>query len=206
MFPSFSDTTNFLASYITSRYPVTFSMPPSADIFYTPYHSLFFFIPSSAAIFYTCGKKGGDEEEKGMIWVAGTVLFNPTSSSGLPNDSIITSSDKVAVFPYFSNTTTFLASSVTSPSPDTVPWNIWQPYLIPEERREDNKNQRIIWGAGTGVFNLNYFSGLPTDSIITSPDKATVFPSFYNTETFITSSVLPPPPWHILLGLLGIRI
>ena len=36
--------------------------------------------------------------------------------------------------------------------------------------------QLFRWGADTGVSNLTYSSGLPNDSIITSPDKAAVFP------------------------------
>ena len=50
------------------------------------------------------------------------------------------------------------------------------------------------WGAGTRAINLNSLSGLPTDFIITSPDKAAVFPSFSNTTAFIASSV--PYPSH----------
>ena len=50
----------------------------------------------------------------------------------------------------------------------------------------------MIWCAGTGVLNLTYYSGLPTDSIITSPDKAGVFPSFYDMTNFLTSSVISP--------------
>ena len=52
----------------------------------------------------------------------------------------------------------------------------------------------MIWGTGTGVFNWTSSSGLPTDSIITSPDKATVFPSFYDMKNFIATSVPSPSP------------
>ena len=45
--------------------------------------------------------------------------INFTSSSVLPNDSIIIYPYKAAVFTSFSDKTTFLASSVSSPSPDT---------------------------------------------------------------------------------------
>ena len=50
----------------------------------------------------------------------------------------------------------------------------------------------MVWGAGTGVFNLTYSSGLPADSIITSQNKSRVFPSFSNRATFLTSSVPSP--------------
>ena len=50
----------------------------------------------------------------------------------------------------------------------------------------------MIWGAVTGVLNLSSSSGLPTGSTITSPDKAAVFPSFYERTFFIASS-LPSP-------------
>ena len=50
----------------------------------------------------------------------------------------------------------------------------------------------MIWGTGTGVFNLNSSSRLTTDSIITSPDKAGGFPSFSDTTIFLASSVPSP--------------
>ena len=50
----------------------------------------------------------------------------------------------------------------------------------------------MIWGAGTGVLKLTSYSGLPTDSIITSPDKFGVFHSFSDTTTFLASSVPSP--------------
>ena len=50
----------------------------------------------------------------------------------------------------------------------------------------------MIRVAGTGVFNLTSSSGLLTDSIIISPYKSAVFPSFYDTTTFLASSV----PYH----------
>ena len=50
----------------------------------------------------------------------------------------------------------------------------------------------MIWGAGTGVFNLTYSSGLPTDSIIISPDKSAIFSSIYYKTTFLASSVTSP--------------
>ena len=101
MFPSFSDMKFFLASSVTSPYSGTFYLTSSADGL------------------DTCGKKVGDDEEEGMIWGAGTEVFNLTSSSVLPTESIITYPDKAGVFPSFSNRATFLASSVPYPSPDT---------------------------------------------------------------------------------------
>ena len=50
------------------------------------------------------------------------------------------------------------------------------------------------WVAGKGVFKFNSSSGLPTDSIITSPYKAAVFPSFYNMATFPAFYVTYPSP------------
>ena len=50
------------------------------------------------------------------------------------------------------------------------------------------------WGAGTGVLNLTSSSGLTTGSIIASPDKAAVFPYFYDMATFLASSVPYPSP------------
>ena len=52
----------------------------------------------------------------------------------------------------------------------------------------------MIWGSGTEVFYLTSSSGLPTDSIIISPDKAVVFPSFYDTTRFLASSDPSPSP------------
>ena len=51
----------------------------------------------------------------------------------------------------------------------------------------------MIWGAGTGVFDLDSYSVLTTDSIITSPNKSGVFPSFYYTTTLLASSITSPP-------------
>ena len=56
------------------------------------------------------------------------------------------------------------------------------------------KKKEMIRGADTGVSNLTHFSGLLTDSIINSPDKAAVFPSFSDTKIFIASSVIYPSP------------
>ena len=50
----------------------------------------------------------------------------------------------------------------------------------------------MIWDAGTGVFNLTCSSGLPTDSIVTSPDKYGVFTSYSDTTTFL-ASYFPSP-------------
>ena len=60
--------------------------------------------------FDTYSKKGETNEEEEMVWGAGTGVFNLNSSSLLPTNSIIPSTDKAGVFPYFSNVTTFLAS------------------------------------------------------------------------------------------------
>ena len=61
----------------------------------------------------------GGEHLQLFRWGAGTRLFNLTSSSVLPNDSVIISPDKDVLFTSFSNTTTFFATHVPSPSPDT---------------------------------------------------------------------------------------
>ena len=61
LFLSFSDTKLFFVSSVPSPYPDTFSLESSEDGF------------------DTCGSKGGDEEENGMILDAGTWLFNLTS-------------------------------------------------------------------------------------------------------------------------------
>ena len=50
----------------------------------------------------------------------------------------------------------------------------------------------MIWCAGTGVFVLPSSSGLPTDYIMASPDKAGEFPSFYKTTKFLASSAPSP--------------
>ena len=91
---------------------ITSSVPPLS-----PYT---FSLASSADGFDTCGKKGGDEEEKGMILGAVTGVFNLTSYSGPPTDSTIISPDKAVVFPSIYDTTTLLAYSVLSPSSDTI--------------------------------------------------------------------------------------
>ena len=52
----------------------------------------------------------------------------------------------------------------------------------------------FIWGEGTGVFNFNSLSGLPTDSIINSPDKSVVFTSFSDRTNFLVSFVPSPKP------------
>ena len=51
----------------------------------------------------------------------------------------------------------------------------------------------MIWGSVTRVFNLPSSSGISTDSVITSPYKAGVFPSFYDATTVLASSVPSPP-------------
>ena len=53
------------------------------------------------------------------IWGAFTRVLNLTSSSGLLTESIIPFPDKYGLFSSLSNMTTFLASSVSSPSSDT---------------------------------------------------------------------------------------
>ena len=65
---------------------------------------------------------------------------------------------------------------------------IW--YLCQEGRGW--KKEWIIWGVGVGVLNLPSSPGIITDSIISSPDKAGVFPSFSEETTFITPSVPSP--------------
>ena len=71
----------------------------------------------TASIFHASSNEGGPLQI--FRWIAVTGLFSLTYSSGLPTDSIIISLDKAAVFPSFSDSTTFLASSVPSPPPDT---------------------------------------------------------------------------------------
>ena len=100
MFTSFTNTATFIASSFTSL---------SSDNFYLDYLE---------AGFYTYIKKGGDDKEEVMIWGAGTGVFKRTSSSGIPTDSIFNSPEKAGGFPYFSDTTPFLASYVLSPSYD----------------------------------------------------------------------------------------
>ena len=43
----------------------------------------------------------------------------------------------------------------------------------------------MILGAGTGVFNLTYYSGIRTNSILTSPDVDMDFPNFYDMPPFM---------------------
>ena len=71
----------------------------------------------AVAVFHISSNEGG--HLRLLRWGAGTELLSLTYSSGLPTDSIITSTDKYAVFPSFSDTTTFLTSSVPSYSSDT---------------------------------------------------------------------------------------
>ena len=77
----------------------------------------------STAGFSTCSKKGGVKKKKewyGMVWSAGTGVLNSPSYLVLPTDSIIPSPDKAGVFPYFSNMTPFLSSSLTPPPSDII--------------------------------------------------------------------------------------
>ena len=58
----------------------------------------------------------------------------------------------------------------------------------------------MVWGAGTGVFNLPSSSGHPTDSIIHSPGKAGVFPSFSGVTSFLAYPPSSPPyDWSLLV-------
>ena len=50
----------------------------------------------------------------------------------------------------------------------------------------------MVWGAGTGLFNLPYFSSLPTESIIPSLDKSGVFLSSSDVKNFLVSSLSSP--------------
>ena len=103
--------------------------------------------------------------------------FNLTSSSDLPTESIIPFLDKDGLFFPFPDTKTILASSVTSPYPDIFYLDSFTDGFDKCEKKGGYKEGKgMIWGAGTGVFNLPYFSGLPTDSIVFSPDKSVVFP------------------------------
>ena len=62
VFSKFYDTGTFLASSVSS---------PSPDIF---------ILDSLASVFDTCGKKGEYDEEEGIVYCAGTGVFNFTSS------------------------------------------------------------------------------------------------------------------------------
>ena len=81
------------------------------------------------ARFDTCAKKGGEDKKEGIIWGAGTGVLNSPSSSVLPTDSIIPSPDKDEVFPYFYDATTYIASTVPSPSSDT--FSLASPPFLP---------------------------------------------------------------------------
>ena len=127
--------------------------------------------------------------------MAGTGVFDLTSYPGFPTNSIINSPDKSVVFPLFSDKTTFLSSSVTSPSPDTFSLASYTDgFDTCVKKVVDEEEKVIICGTGTGVFNFTHYLVLPTESIIISPDKAVVFPSFSDTTTFLDSSVTPPLP------------
>ena len=71
----------------------------------------------TAAVFHASSNEGGTLQL--FILGTGKSLFNLTSSYGIPTDYITTSLDKSVVFPSFYDTTTFLASSITSPYLDT---------------------------------------------------------------------------------------
>ena len=62
----------------------------------------------------------------------------------------------------------------------------------------------MIWGECTGVFNSTSSSGLTNDSIINSPEKSGVFTYFYDTKTFIASSVTSPFSHTLSLSLASI--
>ena len=138
-----------------------------------------------------------------FIWGAGTGVFNFISSSVVPTESIINSPDNAAVFPSFSSTTTFLASYIPLPSPDTCSLaSLVAGFYTYEKKGGDEEGEGIIRGAYTGVFNLTPYSGLPSDSIFTSPNEGAVFTFGKN---FSCLHYLPFP-CHFLIGLLGSRI
>ena len=118
--------------------------------------------------------------------------FKLTSSSRLPTDSIITSPDKTGVFNSFSYMIVFLSSSVVSYSPGICSLaSLAAGFDTCENKGGYEEEEGKAWGADTGLFNLTSSSGLPTDSIITSPDKSGVFTSFYYTKKFLP--LLFPP-------------
>ena len=63
-------------------------------------------------------------------------------------------------------------------------------------KERDDEEEGMLWGSGKGVLNLNYSSGLTTESIITSPYESGVFPSFSDVTNFIASSV-PSPSYEL---------
>ena len=127
-------------------------------------------------MFDTCLNKVWYDEEEEIIHGISTGVFNLTSYSELPNDSISTSPDKYGVFPSFSCTTTFLASYFPFPFYDTFSLaSSTAGFDTCHNKEEDEEEEIIIWGEGTGVFNLTSYSGLSSDFIIISPDKAGVF-------------------------------
>ena len=118
-----------------------------------------------------------------------------TYSSGLPTESIITSPDKYTVFPSFSVTENFLVSSVPSPPPDKFSLaSLEAGFDTCGKKGGGEEEERMIWDVVIGVFNLTSYSGIPNESIILSPDKSAVLPSFSDTTTFIASSIPSPLP------------
>ena len=92
--------------------------------------------------FHSSSNKGGPLQL--FIWVASTEALNLNYPSGIPPDSIITSTYKATVFPFFSNTTT---SRLLRSLPLThFPWPHRHPDLIPVERREGTMNNKEWYG------------------------------------------------------------
>ena len=103
--------------------------------------------------FHAFSKEG--EHLRIFKWGAGTGLFNLTSSSVLPNDSIITSPGKDVLFTSFSETTNSFVSSVPSPSPDTFFLSsLAGGFYTCGKKRADEEENVMILGSGTVVFNL----------------------------------------------------
>ena len=57
-----------------------------------------------------------------------------------------------------------------------------------DKKVEYDEEEGMVWGVGTGVFNLPYSSGLPTDAITPSPDKYGVL------MPLLASPISPFPP------------
>ena len=151
----------------------------------------------TAAVLDTYSNEGGTL--KVFRWGAGTMFLNLTSSLGLPTKSILISLDTSVGFSSFYGRTTFLASSVSCPSPETLSLvSLSDRFGTCENKRGDEEKEGIIWGSSTGLFILNSSSELPTDSIIASPDKSLVFPFFSDTATLLASSV-PYPSYDTFL-------
>ena len=147
--------------------------------------------------FDICSKKRGYDEEKGIVWGAGTGVFNLPSSLGLPTDSIITYPDKYGVFLSFFDMTHFLASYFPSPSSDTFYLASYPSYPPSELSLSYYLPNYLNFNATDSLYLLAFAFVLygiePTHCCI----------SYYSSSFYLVATFLDQHVWHDCLSEKG---